>query len=228
MATILITGTSRGLGLEFVRQYAARGDSVIATARALEHAQELQDIAARAGGNVELHDVDVTSRPTMDALKSSLGSRPLDILINNAGVLYRNDGLPVDYDSWHDAFLVNALAPVYMASLFAENLRAGGLRKLVTITSHMASFAQGGGGVLSYRASKAAVNRAMLGLAAELRHDGITVAVFHPGWVRTDMGGASAAITPAQSVTSLIQQFAALNSKHSGGFFNYNGSRMEW
>jgi NAD(P)-dependent dehydrogenase (short-subunit alcohol dehydrogenase family) len=228
MTTTLVTGANRGIGLEFVRQYAAAGADVIACCR--KPAGELKTIADRSK-RVTPYGLDVADPQSIRALKRELGNTPIDILINNAGV-----GGPdpqtaeaIDYDQWLTTFRVNAMAPLVIAQAFHENLCRGHDKKLVTITSGLGSTANNsGGGWYGYRASKAAVNNVMHGLAQDWAKDGIHVGIFAPGWVRTDMGGSSAPLSVEQSVSNLRKRIGELSRKTSGKYLDHTGQEIAW
>ena len=226
MTTILITGANRGIGLEFVAQYAAEGADVIACCRDPDKADALKRVA----GKVRVMALDVANAGSVEALVRDLKGEALDIVINNAGVggpRGRPSGV-IDFDAWLAIFGVNALAPAMIAIALHDNLMKGETRKLVTITSQLGSIANHSGGAYPYHASKAAVNSFMVGLARAWAHNGIAVGIFHPGWVKTDMGGASAPVTPAQSVTGLRARIAELNARNSGTFRDYAGKEIAW
>jgi len=225
MTTILITGANRGIGLEFVKQYAAEGADVIACCREPAKADALKAIK----GKVRVMALAVDDPKSVAALKKELGDTPIDILINNAGVGSRESakGL-IDSAAWLAIFAVNSIAPVAVASALHDNLEAGRDKKLVTITSQLGSIANHGGGAYPYHASKAAVNSFMRGLSKEWARDGISVGIFHPGWVQTDMGGANAAVTPQQSVSGLRARIAELSAANSGSFRDFTGKELPW
>jgi NAD(P)-dependent dehydrogenase (short-subunit alcohol dehydrogenase family) len=228
MTTILITGANRGIGLEFATQYAADGAEVIACCRAPERAEALNALVGSAR-NVRVATLDVSDPKSVASLKNDLGEMPIDILINNAGVggsRERARGI-IDAEGWLRIFAVNSIAPVTIAAAFHDNLKAGRDKKLVTITSQLGSIA-GVGGAYPYSASKAAVNSFTHGLSKEWARDGILVGIFHPGWVKTDMGGQSAPVTPAQSVTGLRARIAELSAATSGSFRDYTGREIPW
>ncbi|HXC53757.1 MAG TPA: SDR family oxidoreductase [Rhizomicrobium sp.] len=226
MTTILITGANRGIGLEFVKQYAAEGAEVIACCRDPARADALKTIA----GSVRVLALDVADPKSLTTLLSELNGMALDIVINNAGVggpRGRPQGI-VDFDLWLNIFAVNSVAPTMIAVALHPNLMAGRDRKLVTITSQLGSIANHGGGAYPYHASKAAVNSFMHGLAKAWTKDGISVGLFHPGWVQTDMGGPSAPVTPAESVTGLRARIAELGVRNSGSYRDYTGKEIAW
>jgi NAD(P)-dependent dehydrogenase (short-subunit alcohol dehydrogenase family) len=230
MTTILVTGANRGIGLEFVRQYAQTGADILACCRKPADAGELKQIADPTGCT-RLFALDVADPKSIDALKGELGDTPIDVLINNAGV-----GGPdpqtadaINYDQWLTTFRVNSMAPLIVAQTFRDNLRRSHAKKLVTITSGLGSIANsGGGGWYGYRASKAAVNMVMHGLARDWAKDGILVGLFAPGWVRTEMGGRSAPLSPEQSVHNLRQRIDELSAKTSGKFLDHTGEPIPW
>lgn len=228
MTTVLITGANRGIGLEFARQYAAEGADVIACCRAPEKAQALNALAKTAG--LKVMALDVTSPKSVAALQAALAGRPIDIVINNAGVGGpRNEPKgTIDFDAWVETLKTNSVAPMLVSLALHDNLKAGKLKKLITITSMMGSIAHHGGGAYAYRASKAAVNSVMHGLSKEWAKDGIAVGIYHPGWVKTDMGGASAPVTPEESVKGLRAQIARLSAGNSGAYLDYTGKEIAW
>jgi len=228
MTTVLITGANRGIGLEFAKQYAEEGATVIACCRAPEKADALQAMTKTKG--IEVSPLDVTEPKSVEALKAALDGRPIDIMINNAGVSgpRREPKNSIDFAGWVGTFTTNSIAPMLVAVALHDNLKAGKLKKLVTITSMMGSISGHGGGAYAYRASKAAVNSVMHGLSKEWAKDGIVVGIFHPGWVRTDMGGAGAPVSPTDSVKGLRAQIAKLGKANSGEYRDYTGHEIAW
>ena len=226
MPTVFITGANRGIGLEFVRQYAAEGWRVIAACRRPDAAEALAAIA----GKVEVHGLDVTDEVGIDALGATLAHDSIDVLVNNAGILHRGDGLGrIDTAAWIETFRVNAIAPLRVAERLLPAVLKGDQKRIVSITSQMGSIADNSsGGYYSYRTSKAALNMAMKSLAVDLKPRKVIVAVFHPGWVKTDRGGAGAAVEPADSVAGMRRKIAALTPADSGGFFRYDGENLPW
>lgn len=227
MATVLITGANRGLGLEFCKQYAAEGWQVLACCRNPETADELADIP-----NVRIFPLDVSDFSQIDKLAAQLQDTAIDVLINNAGVYGdspRRGFGQLDYVAWTQTLTINTQAPVKMAEAFLPNLQRGDKKLLVSISSQMGSIADNGsGGSILYRSSKAALNAAMKSLAIDLEDQGIGVLVLHPGWVKTDMGGPNALIDAQESVTGMRQVFARFTLAQSGGFLKYDGSTLPW
>jgi len=228
MTTVLVTGANRGIGLEFVRQYAGDGAEVIACCRDPDAARELQALAA--GGRVRVMKLDVASAADIAALREALAGRPIDILINNAGISgpRRQSADDIDLEGWLETFRVNTIAPVAVSQALHANLKAGRDKKLAAITSQLGSTAGNGGQRYAYRSSKAALNNAMRGLSRDWAGDGIAVGIFHPGWVKTDMGGQAAPVTPEASVKGLRQRIDELSPKSSGAYRDYSGAELPW
>ncbi|MFO1127062.1 MAG: SDR family oxidoreductase [Rhodospirillales bacterium] len=227
MPTCLITGGSRGIGLEFARQYAADGWSVIATCRHPETADALSGLS----GNVQVHALDVADFARMEQLARRLEDVAIDILINNAGI-YGPRVVPydfVDYGAWAEALRTNTMAPLKMSAVFSRHVAKSGQRLIVSLSSVMGSVGDNtAGGSYIYRSSKAALNAVMKSLSIDLRSKEITVALVHPGWVRTDMGGSGASLDADESVASMRQLFQRLTLRDSGRFFAYDGSEVPW
>lgn len=228
MPNILITGASRGIGREFVRQYAADGWRVFACCRNPAAAEELNALAAASEGRVTVHKLDVDDGGSVAALQAELAGETFDVLINNAGIIgARGDGLgDMNYDAWAATMSTNVFGPMRVVDAFAGQL--GGAKKLVTISSRMGSIANAKNRSIVYRSSKAAVNMVMACLSKELADRGIVTVVFHPGHVQTDMGGADAPVTPKDSVTGMRGVIAGLTPGNNGQFLNYDGSEIAW
>jgi NAD(P)-dependent dehydrogenase (short-subunit alcohol dehydrogenase family) len=226
--TVLITGANRGLGLEFARQYRASGWQVIATAREPEAAAELKAL----GEGVRILPLDVTKPESVAALKSSLGARPIDLLINNAGQGVGLEGGSLDkldLTTFERVFQVNTLGPVRVTQALLPNLRAGNGRMIVGISSGLGSIAENReGGFYGYRESKAALDMFLRGLAAELKDEGFTCIAIIPGWVKTDMGGPNAPLSPAESVTGMRKVLDSLKPENTGQFWSYKGTQVPW
>ena len=226
MSTVLITGANRGIGLEFARQYAEAGYRVHAACRAPGSA----DTLASLGERVTLHALDVTDHAGIEALAAGLENEAIDIVINNAGIYGEAQEFgKIDYAAWQEVMRVNTLAPLKMAECFLPHLEAGKMKMIASITSRMGSIADNNtGGVYIYRSSKAALNAAARSLALDLAPRGITVIVFHPGWVKTDMGGPSALIDAETSVGGMRAVIEGAGPKDSGRFFAYDGAEVPW
>ncbi|MCU0975088.1 MAG: SDR family oxidoreductase [Steroidobacteraceae bacterium] len=219
MSTWLVTGASRGIGLELCRQLAARGDTVIAACRKATPA-----LAATGCGIIE--GVEVTDPGSLRRLDAALGDTRLDVLVNNAGILSVESLGRLDFEAMRRQFEVNALGPLRVTEALLPRLGAGS--KIAIITSRMGSIADNGsGGYYGYRMSKAAVNAAGVSLARDLEGRGIAVLLLHPGMVATDMTGGTG-IPPAESATMLIARIDRLGLADSGSFHHANGEVLPW
>jgi NAD(P)-dependent dehydrogenase (short-subunit alcohol dehydrogenase family) len=231
MATILITGASRGLGLEFTRQYLAEGWAVIAGCRNPGAARGLQDLAAKSKNALTVVDIDVTDRASVKRAAGCLQGRAIDVLVNGAGV-YGASGQKLgslDYEDWRQVLEVNLLGPARVCEAFLDNVERSDRRLIVTITSGMGSLADNtSGGSILYRTSKAAVNMLMRASAIDLQARGITCIVVNPGWVKTDMGGPNAKLSPEESIQAMRRLIAKLGPEDSGKFYNYDGREYPW
>ena len=230
MARILITGANRGLGLEFVERYLESGDDVIATYRNEESSFDLIKMSNERS-NLKLLHLDVSSKKSLNSFAENLGDSPIDIFINNAGVYGpRNSSFEnVDEENWIPAIKVNAIAPLLLTQLIIKNIRAGTDKKLIYITSKMGSIDDNkGGGAYVYRSSKTAPNAVVKSLSVDLKNENIAVALIHPGWVKTDMGGPNALIERDTSVRGMTEVISNLDITSTGNFYNYDGSIIPW
>lgn len=225
---VFITGANRGIGLEFVRQYAEAGWKVIACCRDIKQATSLQTLVNQYP-DVRPYNLDVADFNAIEVLASELKDVKIDVLINNAGVYPHSDLDHADPEQWLHAFKVNSMAPFKMASAFKPNLAASRLKKLVTLSSKMGSLDDNtSGGSYIYRTSKVAANMVMKSLAIDLKPYGIAVAALHPGWVQTEMGGPAALIDTRASVSGLRKVIEDLNLDNSGKFIAYDGKVINW
>lgn len=232
MPSALITGSNRGLGLEWVRQLAADGWRVHATCRYPDEADELRQLA-QVRRNISVHRLDVTHPPEIAALARSLRQDSIDLLVNNAGVYFeRWDRDPlgsIDYTAWEETFRVNTLGAVRVTEALLEPLARSERKLVLAISSHMGSIAEiGNGRNYAYRSSKTALNAAMKGIALELKPRGVGVLLLHPGWVNTRMGGADAPHRPEESVRGMRRLADGFHPAYSGRFFRYDGSEIPW
>jgi NAD(P)-dependent dehydrogenase (short-subunit alcohol dehydrogenase family) len=231
MPTILITGASRGLGLEFTRQYAADGSTVIAACRSPANAQALQRMARDSKGAVSVIEVDVASTESVRRAAARVNTPAIDILINCAGIIGAGGSTlgSLDYNDWMQVLDVNLMGPARICEAFLDRVAAGERKLIVTITSGMGSLTDNtSGGYIPYRTSKAAVNMLMRSAALDLRSKGISCVVINPGWVKTDMGGPNAQLEPEESVTAMRRVIAKLRLADSGRFYNYDGREYAW
>jgi NAD(P)-dependent dehydrogenase (short-subunit alcohol dehydrogenase family) len=231
MPTVLITGANRGIGFEFARQYLADGWQVYAACRDPTSATELRQLAEDSGERLRILAMDVTDARSVEAAAAELDGQAIDLLINNAGVggaRHQTIG-NIDYQAWAKVLDVNTMGPMRVSEAFVEHVARSERKLIVTLTSGMGSIADNtSGGSIAYRSSKAAVNMVMRSLAIDLGPRGITCVVVNPGWVRTDMGGPHAGLTPAESVMRLRRLIDTLGPAQSGKFFNHDGREYAW
>ena len=225
--TVLITGANRGLGLEFVRQYATDNYEVIACARKLNKKDSLHKLQA-SYKNISIFALDIQNFTSIDQLAKTL-KKPIDILINNAGVYPDSSIDHIDYDAWLDAFKINTLAAFKMTKAFLPHLKKGDLKKVASLTSKMGSIDDNsGGGEYLYRSSKTALNMVMKSLSIDLKPYDLSLITLHPGWVRTDMGGPNGLIDADESVAGMKRQIDKLSVKTTGQFIAYDGKKIPW
>ncbi|MFO1426087.1 MAG: SDR family oxidoreductase [Steroidobacteraceae bacterium] len=236
MPTVLVTGCNRGLGLEFARQYGAAGWQVLATCRDPQDAPELQALRAAHAG-IEIHALDVADFDAIGVLAARLAGRPIDVLLNNAGVFGpkptaqrdpRQSFGSIDYGIWGDVLRVNLMAPMRMAEAFLEHVAASQQRKIVAISSVEGSIAQASGGIYAYKTSKAALNMLMHNLSFDVAARGVVTAAFCPGWVRTRMGGPGAPLEAPPSIAGVRQVIEKLTPATSGRFWLWSGENLPW
>jgi len=222
--TVLITGANRGLGLELARQYAADGWRVIGTARRPVEATELAALGVR------VMELDVASAASVERLAGELAGQPVDLLINNAGIFPRVDTLAeTDFDDVARTYAVNTIGPMRVTRALLPNLRSGDRKQVVSITSGLGSITNNDRGrYYGYRESKAGLNMFTRSLAVELADEGFTCVVISPGWVRTDMGGPNASLSPEESITGIRAVIAKLSRADTGTYWNYDGERVPW
>jgi len=222
--TTLITGANRGIGLAMARLATKRGDLVLAAARRPGAAVALDDLARR-NRNVSVLSLDVTDPEEM-AAAAALDDTPIDLLICNAGQYLARGGLDdpeYTYDAWHTLMMTNVAGIFFTVRAFMSRLEQAAEPKIAIVSSNMASSGQAPGGSYIYRASKAAATNLARNLAVDLKAQGIAVGAYHPGWVRTDMGGASATIGVEESAKGLMERFDALTLATTGVFEGYRG-----
>jgi NAD(P)-dependent dehydrogenase (short-subunit alcohol dehydrogenase family) len=222
MATWVVTGANRGIGLEIARQVAARGDHVFAACRS--PSKELEGL----GKNVTVvSGVDVTSPEAGPVIAKALGDQMIDVLLHNAGILHPGGLESLDIDSMKQQFEVNAVAPIRITKDLASKLGAGA--KIAVVSSRAGSIADNGsGGLYGYRMSKAALNMGAVSLARDFAQKGVHVAVLHPGFIRTEMTGGNGNDDPPVAAKGLIARIDELDAKRSGRFFHANGEELPW
>ncbi len=225
MATVVITGANKGIGLQLARLYAEAGDKVIACCRNPDAAGDLKALE----GDIEVKQLEVGSNDSVAALGKDLEGTPVDILINNAGTvgpaMDQQTLTTLDADGWLDAFNVNTIGPVRVLQALMDNLKAADGAKIMTVTSQYGAIGFDMPAVYAYSTSKAGVNKYMRMAALELGKEGIAVGLVHPGWVQTDMGGPTADLTPTESASGIKDVIANMTES---GFWKWNGEEHVW
>ena len=228
MSTIVITGAGRGIGRELARAALAEGHTVFGSVRSEADAAKLRlDLGEALMPLV----FDVTDRAAVSRAAASVAG-PVDILINNAGVIgpppERQSPLAMDFDGFAETLAINTIAPLAVSQAFLPALRRSGHGRILTISSQMSWMGYRKPDQIAYRASKSAVNQVMQGLATALETEAITVVLINPGWVRTDMGGPSADLDPAEVADGIIHLAQRLTLAQTGRFFLWNGEECEF
>lgn len=228
MQTALITGANRGIGLHLVKQFLQAGWQVVAACRKPDSATVLNSLA---GPHLQILPLDVTDARSVLALVAALNGKPLDVLVNNAGIMgpQHQNVRDMDYDAFLQTLNVNTVAPLRVSAALLPNLKLGKRPRIVTISSQMGAFALDmGPGHIAYSSSKSAVSKVMQLMAKELTPEGIIVCPVHPGWVKTDMGGPNAQLEPADSAAGLFTLIDGLQLQHSGRFWTWDGKEHAW
>ena len=235
--TVFLTGANRGLGLEWTRQLVDRVDRLFATCRRPGEAHELADLADAHPDTIEVFALDVADPDAIAAAAERVeeATGALDLLINNAGINGGGTGDrfgAVDPETMMDVFRVNTAGPHLLVQACADLLRAGGADEnsiVVNLTSQLGSIANTSGGSWhSYKASKAALNMCTRLQSGALKSDGVIVVSMHPGWVRTDMGGSNARLSPEESVSGMLDVIADLTPEEAGRFLTYDNNELPW
>lgn len=230
--TVVLTGANRGLGLELAKAFAGRGDTVIAGCRNPASATELRRVTPH------VHAVDMGDDASIAAFVAAVGERPVDVVINNAGIDARNlgaadgdrDVLVQPVEHFMGEIMVNTWGPLALVRGLLSNLRASGNGRIVNVSSQVGSMEVGSkmGRDLGYSVSKAALNMVTVKLAMRLRDEGITAIALHPGYLKTDMGGANAAMEPADSAASIAALVDTLSIADTGTFKRWDGTTHPW
>jgi NAD(P)-dependent dehydrogenase (short-subunit alcohol dehydrogenase family) len=223
-AACLVTGANRGIGFAFARALTARGGPVIATARHPEKARGL------AGLSLRLERLDLADAGSIARLARALSGEPIDVLINNAAIGEGGQGFAeIPMKDLEEAFRINAIGPAALTQALLPNLRAGRRRTVVNLSSGLGSISENeSGGWIAYRASKAALNQLTRTMAAELKKDRFICIVMSPGWVRTDMGGPGASLSPEDSVAAMLEVIDRLTPSDTGRFLDHRGKEVPW
>ena len=227
--SVVVTGANRGIGLEVVSQYLADDWQVYGCCRRPELATQLAGLASNSA--LSIQQLDVGNPSSVKKLALALSEQSIDLLINNAGIYggERQSFGDIDYAQWTRVLEVNTLGPYRVSTALANPVGNSEQRLIVNVSSAMGSIERyTTGGHYIYRSSKAALNMVTVNLAHDLRSRGITVLAVHPGWVRTDMGGSSADISPRTSAAGLRQLISNATIKDRGRFFSWDGSALPW
>lgn len=232
MKNILITGANRGIGFELTQMLAKRGERVFATCRRPEEADALQKLSVRYSAHVCIVQLDVADDASVAAALQAVSrqTQSLDWLLNNAGINEEHRFANFDADQMLRTLNVNAVGAMRVSHTFVDLLRRGERPLLVNVSSQLGSLtkARKRWGNYSYNASKAALNMITRHLSFDLANDGITVIALHPGWVQTDMGGKSAAVTLPDSAAGIINVLDNLTPEDNGRFYTYKGDIHPW
>ena len=240
MPSVLITGANRGLGLEFTRQYLKDGWEVHAFCRQPDKAAELGAMVADSRGNIHLREMDIGNKEQIEAAAKELKNLPIDLLINNAGIadgygrgVYEMKEDPdiqnYDFAFWEEMMRINTLAPAKIIGAFLENIRAGGQKKIASLSSGLGSITNlAWAGKYGYCASKAGLNMVSKGLAEWLKPENIMVISLSPGWTRTAMGGPHATNSAEESVSGMRHVISSLTLAETGRFWNFDGEELPW
>lgn len=222
MATWVITGANRGIGLEITRQLAARGDDVIAACRSAS-----KELDAMGGKVAVATGVDVTSEAGIEALRGAVGTKKIDVLLHNAGIMIPFGLDALDLDAMSKQYEVNAIGPIRLTKALLDRLDTGS--KVAVVSSRAGSIADNGsGGNYGYRMSKAALNMGAVSLARDLKPRGIAVVVLHPGFIRTELTGGHGNDDPPVAAKGLIARVDQLTLERSGAFLHANGEALPW
>jgi NAD(P)-dependent dehydrogenase (short-subunit alcohol dehydrogenase family) len=230
MPTALIIGASRGIGLEFARQYRLAGWNVIGTLRDPATASGLNALAT-SDAQLEILRCDVTNRGAVEALARQLGGRAIDHMVFNAGIAGPREYTMTDFDehAWIDVMRTNVMAALRVAGNFVPHVRASERKLMAFVSSRRGSMAENTwGGHYLYGSSKAALNCVVKSMAVELAPAGVACVLLTPGWVRTDMGGAQAPLSAEASVRGMLDVLERAGLAESGRFFQYDGREIPW
>ena len=236
MPSMLVTGASRGLGLEMVRQFVGDGWRIYACCRTPATATDLAALAAGSGGLITLHTLDVSKPEEIRALADEFRGTPIDMLVNNAGLLgCKIENMTpaafgsVDYEAWAEVHEINTMAPLRVTEAFVDHVAASELKLLFFMSTHMGCITElADGGLYPYRSSKAALNLLVKGLSIDLAPRGVRTIAVHPGWVVTDMGGPDAPVNKVDSIAGIRSVVANYGAEQTGCFYQYDGRELPW
>ena len=237
MKTVLITGGNRGLGLEFVKQYSQLGYKIIVTCRNPNEAKELNTLKENSKTDIKIHILDVTNHEEIDLLSKSLSNKPIDIIINNAGIIgpfpifehiEKQRFTTIDYTVWEKVLRTNLFGPVKISESFLENIKNGQEKKIIFISSTVGSINEGKESAYAYATSKTALNKAISLMAENLKNENIHVLALCPGYVKTRMNAGGANLETDESIKGMIKQIDSLDESNTGTFIRYNGELITW
>lgn len=233
MPTVLITGAGRGLGLEFAKQYFEDGWKVIATARSLNNANELNSLKDK----LYVRKMDITNQNHIEHIKTEFQEEKIDVLINNAAIHGPHDSRSsfgnIDQLKWSSVIMTNTISPIKVTEAFFENVKKSDQKKIVFISSRSGSITERGnlpyhrpGGPYIYRSSKAALNAITKSLSFDYTSQGFSIIVLHPGFVKTDM--AEGDIEPSDSIAGMRKVIEKWNPEENGTFRTFEGENILW
>ena len=236
MSSMLVTGASRGLGLEMTRQFVGDGWRIYACCRTPDTATDLAALADDSAGAITLHTLDVGKPAEIEALAQEFRGTPIDMLVNNAGLLgcTIDEMTPaafgtVDYETWMRLHEINTMAPLRVAEAFVDHVAASDMKLMFFMSTHMGSITDlADGGLYPYRSSKAALNLLVKALSIDLASRGVRTLAVHPGWVSTDMGGSQAPVNKEDSIAGIRQVVASYGGGQTGRFIQYDGKELPW
>ena len=231
MKNVFITGANRGLGLGFVKNFLEKNAQVFCTTRNISKSNDLMKYKRKYPNNLEICEMDLISESTSNVLSDFLGTKPVDIFINNAGIIGNSNQhfKGVSSNSWVEVLKINLIAPLLITQSIIKNIEISFDKKIYFISSKVGSIDDNrSGGMYTYRSSKTALNQVVKSLSIDLKPLGISVISLHPGWVRTDMGGPNALISVDQSIDGMMSVISNTNIKNSGQFLNYDGNEIPW
>ena len=231
MSTVMIVGATRGIGLELTKQYANEGNTVIACARDLNAASQLDELASGLK-NIKIEELDIAEASSIESASGRIGKESIDSIIIVAGYV---GGMPenqtidnIDIDEWHRTLNINTIGPLLVAKAFKENLSSSGNGNFMILSSQLAASTWPMGGMYVYSTTKAAVSKVGQILALDWAQEPIIVSIMHPGWVQTDMGGPAAEITAEESASGIRKVISGLKKEDSGNFYKWNGEIHPW
>ena len=231
MKSVLITGANRGLGFGFVKKFLEKNVKVFCTTRNISKSNDLMKYQKKYPNNLKICELDLAAENSSNVLSNFLGDKPIDIFINNAGVIGSSNQhfKGVTSNSWLEVLKINLIAPLLITQSVIKNIEKSIDKKVYFISSKVGSIDDNrGGGMYIYRSSKTALNQVVKSLSIDLKPLGISVISLHPGWVRTDMGGPNALISVEDSVDGMMSVISNTNIKNSGQFLNYDGNKLPW